>query len=88
MIGVMHTPHTVKLTASTELTFFWKFVFPVLFGIPFFIGALALLRQHLWLEALPFAVTTLLIVANCIWLCPRFMKVKFDEEFLYACNGG
>ena len=75
----------MKQRASTQLTFFWKFVFPGLFAIPFGLGAIALVFERDWM-GLPFAVVALLFGSSYVWFCPRYMAVEFDDEFLYISN--
>jgi hypothetical protein len=76
----------VRQKASTQLTLFWKFVFPALYGVPFAIATVELASRTDW-HAVLFAIPVLGMIAACIWFCPRYMIVDFDDEFLYVSNG-
>jgi hypothetical protein len=76
----------VRQKASTQLTLFFKFVFPALYGVPLAIATVKLVSRADW-RAVLFALPVLLMIGGSIWFSPRYMIVEFDDESLHVSNG-
>jgi hypothetical protein len=79
---------TNLITFSSRLTFFYKFIFPVIWISGFGLGIIVVELAHNSPLAAKFAFAAgwVLGTAGLVWLCAPLKRVRADDRALYVSN--